>query len=89
MAWEVPVDDALPDQREESVDDLLQDVDGLGLGGVRSDFQIFFEVGVAELLDDVVIVGAFHHLVDRHDVFGLDLLEDLYFLQEGVFEVLI
>ena len=68
---------------------MLQNVDGLGLGGLWCDFKIFFEVGVAEFLDDVVIVGAFHDLVDRHDILGLDLLEDLYFLKEGVFEVLV
>jgi hypothetical protein len=83
------MDDAFADEGEEAVDDLAEEVDGLGLGGVGGEFEVLLEVGVAEFLDDVVVVGALHDVVDGDDVLGLDLLQDLYLLQEGVLEVLV
>lgn len=83
------MDNALFDQRQEPIDDLPEDLNGLGLGGVRGDPEVLFEVGVAEFLDDVVIVCGFHDVVDSDNVLGLDLLEDLYLLEEGVLEVLV
>jgi hypothetical protein len=83
------MDDALSDESEEAVDDLPEDIDGLVLGSEGGDLEVLLEVGVAEFLDDVVIVGGLHDVVDGDDVLGLDLLEDLYLLEEGVLEVLV
>lgn len=41
------------------------------------DFEILLQIGITEFLDDVIIVGAFHDIIDCHDVLGFDLLQDL------------
>lgn len=83
------MDDALPDEGQKPIHYLLQYIHSLLLGGMRGHSEVLLQVGVAELLDDVIIVGALHDIVHCHDVLGLDLLQDLYLLQEGVLEVLV
>jgi hypothetical protein len=85
----VPMDDSFADQGNEAVHDLLEEFDCLLLGDVVVDLEVLFEVALAEFLDDVVVVGALHDFVDGNDVFRFHLLQDLYFLQEGMFEVLV
>ena len=85
----VPMHYSLFYQGNESVHDLPYDLDRPFLGDNCILLDVFFEVAVAEFLDDVVIVGALHDLVDGDDVLGLDLLQDLYLLQQRVLEVLV
>jgi len=68
---------------------LFQYFDGLLLFCGGSLGYIFFEVAIAKLLNDVIIVGALHDLVDGHYVLRLDLLEDFDLFEESSFEVLV
>lgn len=85
----LPMDDALFDQRNEAIHDLPQHFHRLLLVDEGGHLHVLLEIAVAELLDDVVIIGALHHLVNGHDVFGLDLLEDLDLLKQRMLEVLV
>ena len=76
-------------QGNESVHDLPYDLDRPFLGDNCILLDVFFEVAVAEFLDDVVIVGALHYLIHGDDVLGLDLLQDLYLLHERVLQVFV
>lgn len=83
------MDDALLDQCHKPIHDLLQHFHRLLLVDEGGHLHVLLEVAVAELLDDVVIIGALHDLVNSHYVFGLDLLEDLDLLEQRMLEVLV
>ena len=83
------MDDALLDQRNKTIDNLPQHLHCLLLLDERRHLHVLLEVAVAELLDDVVIIRALHHLVNSHDVFRLDLLQDLYLLKQGMLEIFV
>lgn len=68
---------------------MFQYFDGLLLFCGGSLGYIFFEVAIAKLLNDVIIVRAFHDFIDGDDVLRLDLLEDFNLFEESSFEVLV
>jgi hypothetical protein len=52
-------------------------------------FDLLGDVSVAELLDDVVIFGALHDVVEGHHVVGVQLLKDIDLVFEGSLEVVV
>lgn len=83
------MDDALLDERDEAVADLPEELDGFLLGQFLFGLQVFIEVAVANLLDDVVVIIALHHVQHADHVFGLQQLQDLDLGQQGRFEVFV
>ncbi len=81
--------DSFLDERDESVADLLQQTNRFGLGNLRVLLQILFQVAVTYLLDDVVVMAAFHHVHHSNDVLGFQHLQDLDFREECRFEVFV
>lgn len=77
--WEggLPVDDAFLDECEEAVADLFEEVDGLLFWKFGVLGEVLFEVIVAYLLDDVVVVTAFHDVEHPHHILGFEQLQDL------------
>lgn len=53
------------------------------------DLEVLLEIRVTELLYDVVVVRTLHHVINPHDVFAFEQLQDLYFGEEGSFEVVV
>ena len=70
---------ALPSKGDEAVADLGEQSEGLGLCELGVGLEVLLEVGVAEFLHDVVVVGTLHDIIDLDDVFGLEQLQDLNF----------
>jgi hypothetical protein len=62
--------DAFLDQCEESIADLFEKFYGLCFWYFFFLFYIFLEIAVTELLDDVVVIVAFHDIHDTHHVLG-------------------
>ena len=78
------MDDVLAGEVEVAGEDLLHEVDGLGLG--ESLFEGFVEVGVAEFGDDVGVVFGGVDFVEGEDVGqGFEFFEDLDFAFEEDF----
>jgi hypothetical protein len=50
-------------------------------------FDVFGEVAVAELLDDVIVFAALHDIVETDDVVGVYFLEDVDLVFEGGLQV--
>jgi hypothetical protein len=67
----LPMDDAFFDECQEAVANLSQHFDGFFFWSLVASFDIFAEISVAELLNDVVIFGAFHHIVEHDDIFAM------------------
>lgn len=59
---------AFPDESEETSADLREYINALLLVHLLPLHNNFREVTVAELLNDVVVVGALHHVVESHRV---------------------
>lgn len=55
-------------ESHESVDHLSEDIGGFFFGHGRVVPDGSFQITIAELLDDVVVIGAFHDFIDSHDV---------------------
>ena len=68
------MNDAFLHECQKPVADLFEDIDGFLLGHGSTVGDELFEITVALLLNDVVVVGAFHNFVDGHYIFRLDLL---------------
>ena len=83
------MDDALLDEGEEAVADLPKHIDRLLLITLVAAFDVLGEVAIAELLNDVVIFGALHDVVEHDDIFGVQLLEDLDLVFEGSLEIIV
>lgn len=86
---DVPVDDALPDETEEPVADLGQVLDGLVLVEFFPFLHQFLEVGIAQLLDDVIKSRAFHDIIESYDVGAFQVLQNLYFSENGRTDIVI
>jgi hypothetical protein len=86
---EVPVDDAFADQRQETSAELREDVDAVGLRHFHARSHVLREVTIAEFLDDVVILGALHDVVEADDVLGVHALDDADLVVEGSAQVLV
>ncbi len=87
--FEVSVDDAFLDEGQEAVADLPEHVDGFRFLALVVAFDLLGDVSVAELLDDVVIFGALHDVVEGHHVVGVQLLKDIDLVFEGSLEVVV
>ena len=74
-----------PGQGNESIANLSQKSDCLLLGKGVLGFEILLKIWVAKLLNDVVVVGALHDIIDLDDVFGFEELQDLYLGEKGRF----
>ena len=83
------MDDAFLHQRHEAVGDVPQYLDSFGLGKRSVGGDEILELALAQFLDDVVVIGTLHDLIDGHDVGGFDLLQDLYFLEQSGLEVIV
>lgn len=74
------MNDAFSSEYDESVTDLSQNIDSLffwewGLAYLH----VLFQIGVAEFLNDVVVIVTFHNIENLDDVLGFQHLHDLYF----------
>lgn len=83
------MDDAFADECEEAVADLAEHFDGICLWVMVVAFDIFGEVAIAKFLDDVVVFGALHDVVEGDDVFGVQFLQDVDFIFECGLEVVV
>ena len=83
------MDDTLFDKSQETVANLPQHIDSLLLGPLVALFDIFGEVPVAELLDNVVIFGALHDVVEHNYIFRMQFLEDLDLVLECGLEIIV
>jgi len=72
------MDDAFLDKREEAIADLLQQLQSSFLRDVGVAVDVLFQIRVADLLDDVIVVAAFHHIQNLDDVVGFEELKNLY-----------
>ena len=65
----LPVNDAFLDELDETVADLSEHLDRLGLWYSLTFVHDTLQVSaIAELLDDVIVVVAFHHFQEAHDI---------------------
>jgi hypothetical protein len=78
VAEGVPVDDTLANEGDKAIADLPEQAKGFGLGDLRVRVDVFLEVAVADLLNDVVVVAALHDVQHADHVVGLEQLQDLY-----------
>ena len=62
MKGELPMHNAFLDECHEAIADLFEEVDGFLFWDFGVLYEILLEVVIAYLLDDVVIVIAFHHV---------------------------
>lgn len=77
------MDDALPNELHEAVANLGEHADCLSLRDALPLIHDAFEVSAAaELLDDVVVVIALHHVEEPDHILGLQTLQDLDFREE-------
>lgn len=83
------MNDAFANEGYKPVDDLLEKVDCCCFGDILVVADVFFKVTVAELLDDVVVVGTLHDLEHSYYVARTHLLKNLDLLQEGGFEIFV
>lgn len=89
MRARVPVDDSFLDQGQEPIADVGQVGGGELLGYLFALLllQEVLEVVVAELLDDVVVVGAHEHIEETYNVGRLEFGHDLDLGLHGRFQV--
>lgn len=80
---------SLLDKGNKSITNLSKDVSRSFFWDMRVLVDILFQVAITYLLDDVVVMRAFHDVEHADDVLGFEQLQDLYFGEECVFEVLI
>jgi hypothetical protein len=71
------VDDSFFDESHKTVADLAEDVDRLLLGECGVLLNESFEVAVADLLDDVVVMAALHDIQHLNDVLTFHQLQNL------------
>ena len=45
------------------------------------------EVNITKLLDDIVVVGAFHYIKQAHYIFRVNRLHDFDFGNKGCFQI--
>lgn len=88
--FEIPVDDPLPNQCQKSITQLFQHIQGfLFWAFLTAHLDVFCKITVTKLLYDVIILAALHHIVKCYDIIGVQPLEDLDFVFEGGFKILI
>lgn len=68
------MDDALLDKSEEAVADLPKHVNWLLLIALVATFDVLGEIPITELLNDVVIFGTLHDVVEHDDILGVQFL---------------
>lgn len=76
-------------ESDETAAYLFEEYNSFFLRKFPFDFEIFLKVWVAQFLDDIIVVAAFHDIHDSHDVFWLQHLHDLYFWEEGALQIVI
>ena len=62
------MDDSFSNEGEKTVTDLFEHIDGICLRTLVVAFDIFGEVSVAQLLNNIVIFGTLHDIVKGDDV---------------------
>ena len=87
--FEVPVDDGVLVQVLIAADELLDDDNGLGLWQFLALFENVLEAAlVAQLLEEVDVVGGLLHVIQLHDVLVLDRLHNLDLVLQRLVEFL-
>ena len=64
--------DTFLDKSHETVADLSEDIDSLFFWQIRVVVYKLLEIAVTYFLDDVVVMAAFHHIQNSHDILGFD-----------------
>ena len=73
----------------DSAHDLLEVVEGIGLGQKMAAFQYILQrTAVALLVDELDVVRSFKHLVEFDDVFMLELFQSLNLIDYELLELL-
>jgi len=83
------MDNAFFDEGQEAVTNLPEHLDCFRFWALVEALDLLGEVSVAELLDDVVVLAAFHDVVEADYVLGVDFLEDVDLVLEGSLEVVV
>lgn len=65
------MDDTLFDECEKPITDLSEHFDSLFFRSMVSFFDIFGEISITQLLDDIVIFGWLHDIMEHDDIFGM------------------
>ena len=71
------MDNTFTDESQESVADLFQQIDGSVFVEFLFLVQEVLEVPVTQFLNDIIVVGTLHHVIQGDYVFGLDCLQNL------------
>lgn len=83
------MNDAFFHESHEPIGDLPKNFDRFLLRHRGMLLNNFFKVCIAELLNDVVVIGTFHDFKDWDYVFRFNLLKDFYLFKKGSFEVFV
>ena len=83
------MDNTLLDKSQEAVANLPQHINSLFLGPLVALFDVLGEVPITEFLNNVVIFGALHDIVEHNNIFGMQFLEDLDLVLECSLEIVV
>lgn len=76
------MDDAFSDKGEKAGTNLFEDIDAYILREVFSMFNDLRKVAVAQLLDDIVVLGTLHNIVEADSIVRDHRPENLYLVLE-------
>lgn len=62
------MNDAFFSKHDKAIADLLQEINGFVFWQLSFGLEVLLEVRVANLLDDVVVVAAFHNVHNLYDI---------------------
>lgn len=83
------MDDTLLNQCQKTIANLTQHFHCFRLWTLHAWFDICGEVTITQFLYDVVILRAFHHVIEAYDVIRVQFLYDFYLVLEGSLQVFI
>ena len=87
--YSLPVYNTFLDKSHESIADLPQYVNSTLFAQVRFKVDEFFKVAIANFLDYVVIMRAFHDIEHSNNVLRFKQLQNLYLREQCILQILV
>jgi hypothetical protein len=86
----LPVDDTLLQHFNESITNLLQYIDCFSFRDRSTLFDESTQVAaITELLYQIIVVGAFHHIEESNDIFAFECLQNCDFSEQCRLDILV
>jgi hypothetical protein len=76
---ESPVHDSFLNKSNKSIANLPKKAKSLCFRHLGVLLDVPIEIAIADILDDIVVMTAFHYVENLDNVIGLEKLQDLYF----------